>query len=315
MALHHARRIRAYFSAAPLRVKPWRAWQGSSVHRRSRSSGRSAPPPRRGSLGRAALRLSVSQPALTKRLNGLEQLAGVQLLERTSRGVALTPAGRRLYGEASRLMEHVALVEAVILGLRTSTPPIRLAASHSATEAFVASALAPVTGGNAPTVELITANSHVVRRLVADGTAEIGVAAGRPSATPSPAVHRTQIAEDAIVCAVPRGHRWAQRKRITQQDLAPARRWCSATRAPTPAGPSRPSSAGAGSSSPRRSSRPRPRPRHCARRSPAMPRSCSRGTFSTRRRSSPWTSTGCAFPRAYELVLPALGSRRRRSGG
>ena len=172
-----------------------------------------------GSLGRAALRLSVSQPALTKRINGLEQLAGVQLLERTSRGVALTPAGRRLYDEASRLMEHVASVEEVILGLRASTPPIRLAASHSATEAFVASALAPVTAGNAPTVELITANSHVVRRLVAEGAAEIGVAAGRPSATPSPAVHRTQIAEDAIVCAVPRGHQWAQRRRITQQDL------------------------------------------------------------------------------------------------
>lgn len=39
-----------------------------------------------GSLGRAALRLGVSQPSLTKRLQSLERLAGAQLLERSPRG-------------------------------------------------------------------------------------------------------------------------------------------------------------------------------------------------------------------------------------
>ena len=52
-----------------------------------------------GTLGRAALRLHISQPALTKRLNGLEQLVGTPLLERSQRGVKLTAAGRRVYEE------------------------------------------------------------------------------------------------------------------------------------------------------------------------------------------------------------------------
>ena len=64
-----------------------------------------------GSLGRAAIRLNVSQPALSKRLQALEQLAGVPLLERSPRGVTLTPAGRRLYAEARRLIEQAEVVE------------------------------------------------------------------------------------------------------------------------------------------------------------------------------------------------------------
>jgi hypothetical protein len=49
-----------------------------------------------GSLGRAAVRIHVSQPALSKRQQSLEAVAGVRLLERSSRGVTLAHSGRRL---------------------------------------------------------------------------------------------------------------------------------------------------------------------------------------------------------------------------
>ena len=39
-----------------------------------------------GSLGRAAIRLRISQPALSKRLHNLEALVGVELLERSPQG-------------------------------------------------------------------------------------------------------------------------------------------------------------------------------------------------------------------------------------
>jgi DNA-binding transcriptional LysR family regulator len=45
-------------------------------------------------IGRAAQRVNVSQPALTKQIHDLERELGVQLFERTARGVQLTPPGR-----------------------------------------------------------------------------------------------------------------------------------------------------------------------------------------------------------------------------
>jgi DNA-binding transcriptional LysR family regulator len=171
-----------------------------------------------GSLGRAALRLHVSQPSLSKRLASLEAKVGTRLLERSHRGVALTPAGRRLYGQARALLDSADHVADVMVGIRHTGALVRLAASHSATEAFVAELLARLDGGHA-SVELVTANSQVVRGLVADGRADLGVAASRPRHTPNPGVRETELIDDAIVCAVPPEHRWARRRSISREQF------------------------------------------------------------------------------------------------
>lgn len=173
-----------------------------------------------GTLGRAALRLHVSQPALTRRLQALEVAAGVALLDRSPRGVALTPAGRQLYEHARPLLVAADEVQAVLVGLRHQEAPIRLAASHSAVEAFVGAALLDTSDGvRKLAVELVTANSLVVRRLVGEGRADLGVAAGRPDASPNPAIAEEVLAEDEIVCAAPNGHLWAQRRRISTREF------------------------------------------------------------------------------------------------
>lgn len=51
-------------------------------------------------MGRAALRLHLSQPPLTRHIHALEAKLGVQLFERTPRGMDLTPAGEALYQDA-----------------------------------------------------------------------------------------------------------------------------------------------------------------------------------------------------------------------
>ena len=50
-------------------------------------------------FGRAAARLHVSQPALSKRIKSLEEKIGGPLLVRNRRGVTLTPAGAMFYKE------------------------------------------------------------------------------------------------------------------------------------------------------------------------------------------------------------------------
>jgi len=49
-----------------------------------------------GSFTRAAVRLHLSQPALTVQIRRLEETLGARLFDRNSRSVALTPVGRDL---------------------------------------------------------------------------------------------------------------------------------------------------------------------------------------------------------------------------
>jgi len=55
-------------------------------------------------FGRAAARLHIAQPSLSQQIRQFEQQLGVTLLERTSRQVALTPAGEALLAEGRRLL-------------------------------------------------------------------------------------------------------------------------------------------------------------------------------------------------------------------
>src|SRR6185312_5977383 len=122
-----------------------------------------------GSVGRAAVRLHVTQPSLSKRLAALEVKVGTRLLDRSPRGVTLTPAGRRLYRHARSLLEAADEVGEVMAGIRHTAEVVRLAASHSAAEVFVAAMLATPDARRRVAVELVNANSQVVRALVGDG--------------------------------------------------------------------------------------------------------------------------------------------------
>ncbi|WP_218003295.1 LysR family transcriptional regulator [Nocardia concava] len=57
-------------------------------------------------VGRAANRLHMTQPPLSRAIRELEDEFGVILFERTPKGVVLTPAGAAMYDEASELLKR-----------------------------------------------------------------------------------------------------------------------------------------------------------------------------------------------------------------
>lgn len=60
-----------------------------------------------GNIGRAAIRLNISQPPLTRQIHQLEEELGVQLLIRTPYGVELTSAGELFMEEARNICSLV----------------------------------------------------------------------------------------------------------------------------------------------------------------------------------------------------------------
>jgi DNA-binding transcriptional LysR family regulator len=87
-----------------------------------------------GSFARAADALNVTSPALTRRLMNLEAQLGVQLLERTTRSVALTPAGAGFLPRARHLLDEL------------STTLRELSASGQAQRGTVTIACVPTVG-------------------------------------------------------------------------------------------------------------------------------------------------------------------------
>jgi len=165
-----------------------------------------------GTFGRAAVRCQVSQPAISKRIAGLESLAGVKLLDRSSKGVTLTSPGRRVYEEARRLLEQAQTLDSLFLGFQRHGAPVRLALSHSSSEAFAGSELSDSLGPTHKPIELLTANSEIVRNIVSEGRADLGIVASRPGHTPYAGVSEVPLADDEVICGVPPGHPWAKRK-------------------------------------------------------------------------------------------------------
>jgi DNA-binding transcriptional LysR family regulator len=73
-----------------------------------------------GNIGRAATRLFITQPALSRQLQRLEEELRVVLFVRVPRGVELTDAGRELLGKARAALD--AAEQALTIASRSSRP-------------------------------------------------------------------------------------------------------------------------------------------------------------------------------------------------
>jgi len=171
-----------------------------------------------GGIGRAAQRLHLSQPAVSKRLKALEELVGAPLLERSPRGVTMTTDGERLYAHARRVVAELEELNGLLDHMHAAGETVHLAISHTAAEFVMPRALVLMRRETSAAVEVVIANSRVVKHMIADGTASIGVAACLADET-VPDVTLVPLIDDEIVIAVPLGHPWARRSSITPAEM------------------------------------------------------------------------------------------------
>jgi DNA-binding transcriptional LysR family regulator len=100
---------------------------------------------RERSFTRAAAKLGISQPALSQIVRNLEERLGVRLLSRTTRSVAPTQAGERLFRTMAPRFEEMDRELSALSELREKPAgTIRLTATEYAADAIVLPALAKI---------------------------------------------------------------------------------------------------------------------------------------------------------------------------
>lgn len=169
-------------------------------------------------FGRAAHRLNMTQPPLTRQIQSLEKSVGVQLLDRTSRSVKLTHAGRLLVREARRLLAGAErLVADVQRAAAGDIGPVRLGFTAGSGYGFLPALLAqvrPKTLG----IDLILHEMVSVRQFEALATDQLDAGILRPPIDHAKFASMRLYREDFVV-ALPRGHGLEGKPGLTPGDL------------------------------------------------------------------------------------------------
>lgn len=129
-----------------------------------------------GTTGRAALRLRLTQSAVSKRVAALEATLGVPLVEKHGRGVRLTPAGVRALDEVAPLL--LALHERVRGLTRSEEVVVRIAATESLLASWLPACLAAAAPTAGVRLELHAHRGPVALDRVRSGQVDLAVCVG-----------------------------------------------------------------------------------------------------------------------------------------
>lgn len=173
---------------------------------------------RQSNMRRAALALSISQPALTSRLKGLEEEVGSALFRRTHSGMVLTPAGRAFLPHADRALEAVRSGTALVRELGEGVVGELALAVAPAFSAYVLPELLVRFTERHPAVRLLvrTGHSEEVVDLVSRGEVDLGIV----RELRDPRVRSRPLYEDELVLVVWPEHPFAAAGQIDVADIA-----------------------------------------------------------------------------------------------
>ena len=183
-----------------------------------------------GSFSAAADALSYTQPAISQQIAALEKRAGTTLVDRGSRGVRLTDAGRALVDHAEVVIARLAAAEAeleAIAGIRGGR--VRLASFPTAGASLLPPALARLQ--RAPPrrrAELRRAASPRTRsRCCAPRSSRwrscsssTRLNPSRSSSASTSGIELHPLVDDPMYLALPRGHPLARKPRVRLEDVA-----------------------------------------------------------------------------------------------
>ena len=123
-----------------------------------------------GSLGRAGVERGISQPAVSARIQRMEQVVGLPLVQRSARGSSLTSAGALVADWARDVLSAAAVLDAGIASLRSGRDGrLKVAASLTVAEHLLPRWLVRLAAEHPQTTVSLDAvnTAEVVRQVLA----------------------------------------------------------------------------------------------------------------------------------------------------
>jgi DNA-binding transcriptional LysR family regulator len=163
-----------------------------------------------GSMTKAALKLSISQPSVSQAVRELEESYGTALFERLGKSLVVTEAGELCLGYARQMLKSRDDLAESIREKRLSGP-IRVGATVT-----VGTYLLPmIVSLSKRTIYPVVENTARIEKLLLEGALDLGLVEGETS---SPALERRHFYKDrlVIVCSPENP---ACQKRLTPREL------------------------------------------------------------------------------------------------
>lgn len=172
-----------------------------------------------GSFQDAAARINLSQAAISHRLRKLEELLGARLVQRTTREVMLTEAGRAFLPRARHAVRELAFSCESVRNDRHDAGAWIAIASTATIAATLLPRVLRAFGMQYPDVHvrIFDSSIHEIAELVESRVAAFGVVVQQPVRGE---LLQEKIAEDPFVLVCRRDHRLRRRRRVSWNELA-----------------------------------------------------------------------------------------------
>jgi DNA-binding transcriptional LysR family regulator len=169
--------------------------------------------------GRAAERLHITQPALSRQIRDLERVLGITLFDRTSRRVVLSRAGRAVLGQARRaLAESDRAVRLARLAAHGDWGELAIAVLPAVALALLPAIIRAYRDAH-PAIGVTISESFDDEQLAALTAGRIDAGFLRAAAAP-PGLHLETLRTEPVLAGLPAGHRLARHHRIDLAELA-----------------------------------------------------------------------------------------------
>ena len=169
-------------------------------------------------FGRAAEACFVSQPTLSVAIKKLEDELGVQLFERGSTEVSITPIGGQIVEQAQRVLEESSAIKEIAKqGRDPLSGPLRLGVIHTIGP-YLLPALVPRMIKNSPKMPLLLQEGLTIKLLESLRLGDIDVAI-LADPFPNQGFVTQAVYDEPFVVAVPNQHPWARRKHVRSMEL------------------------------------------------------------------------------------------------